>query len=143
MNFLLLVCIMKLCVDILSHKLTFFFFLFSLQNMESLFLISLTQQGMDYYHNYDRLSLSIHIALGFMGWIFLMICHLLRVSDAYNYVFFITTHRFLICQMETFSLSAKICMRDKINPVIVKKWYWETTKVSSFCKWKGILCCKK
>ncbi|XP_047495718.1 GPI ethanolamine phosphate transferase 1-like [Penaeus chinensis] len=51
-------------------------------NMESLFLISLTQQGMDYYHNYDRLSLSIHIALGFMGWIFLMICHLLRDHSA-------------------------------------------------------------
>lgn len=51
-----------------------------LQNTESLRLIAMTQQGMDYYHNYDRLVLSLHIALGFLGWIFLIVCHLLRVS---------------------------------------------------------------
>ncbi|XP_045592439.1 GPI ethanolamine phosphate transferase 1 isoform X5 [Procambarus clarkii] len=51
-------------------------------NTESLHLISMTQHGMDYYHHYDRLALSIHIALGFLGWIFLMICHLLRDHSA-------------------------------------------------------------
>ncbi|XP_042215038.1 GPI ethanolamine phosphate transferase 1-like isoform X2 [Homarus americanus] len=51
-------------------------------NSESLRLISLTQHGMDYYHHYDRLTLSVHIALGFLGWIFLITCHLLRDHSA-------------------------------------------------------------
>lgn len=54
-------------------------YVLSLQNSESQRLISVTQQGMDYYHNYDRLVLSVHIALGFLGWIFLIVCHLLKV----------------------------------------------------------------
>lgn len=55
---------------------------FDAANSESLRLIAMTQQGMDYYHNYDRLVLSIHIALGFLGWIFLIVCHLLRDHSA-------------------------------------------------------------
>ncbi|XP_045112209.1 GPI ethanolamine phosphate transferase 1-like isoform X1 [Portunus trituberculatus] len=55
---------------------------FDAANSESQRLISVTQQGMDYYHNYDRLVLSVHIALGFLGWIFLIVCHLLKDHSA-------------------------------------------------------------
>ncbi|KAK4311784.1 hypothetical protein Pmani_016741 [Petrolisthes manimaculis] len=47
-------------------------------NRGSAGVIAVSQQGLDYYHHYDRLLLSFHIALGFVGWILLMLCHLLR-----------------------------------------------------------------
>ncbi|XP_076060251.1 phosphatidylinositol glycan anchor biosynthesis class N [Oratosquilla oratoria] len=41
-------------------------------------LIVLCMRGLDYYHHYDRFALSTAITLGFIGWIVLIICHILK-----------------------------------------------------------------
>lgn len=46
------------------------------------YLMALSERGMNYYHNYDRPALSITITLGFLGWIVLMISHLLQDHSA-------------------------------------------------------------
>ncbi|CAL4147798.1 unnamed protein product, partial [Meganyctiphanes norvegica] len=46
------------------------------------YLMSLSERGLDYYHNYDRPALTATITLGFLGWIVLVICHLLQDHSA-------------------------------------------------------------
>ncbi|EDV29759.1 uncharacterized protein TRIADDRAFT_18467 [Trichoplax adhaerens] len=92
-------------------------------------LATLAIEGLNYYHNYDRLFLSIMIASGFVGWILYIVLFLIKkhtnnsdifkVKVSYQYVF----NDYFIVMSNAYSLAQRSPFTHYIY-VMVPNFFW-------------------